>query len=127
MLRAGSTPARPVGGSTYETRGANSVLDGHRRAVEARAGAIQGERERQAMAAEREAKQHRREMAVAERARRAKLATLDVNATAASTAATHKGRHAPATPKNGGVRKQMSEQEEKLERKAAAKAAKANK
>ena len=48
MLRCGSTAARPVGGSTYATRGARSVLDGHRRAVATRAAAIQGERERDA-------------------------------------------------------------------------------
>lgn len=48
MLRCGSTVRFPVGGSTYPTRGVSSVLDGHRRAVHARAAAIQGERERDA-------------------------------------------------------------------------------
>ena len=48
MLHCGSTVACPVGGSTYATRGARSVLDGHRRAVARRAEKIQGERENDA-------------------------------------------------------------------------------
>ena len=48
MLRCGSTAHAPVGGSTYPTRGGSSVLDGHRRAVHARAASIQNERERDA-------------------------------------------------------------------------------
>jgi len=45
MLRCGSTPRNPIGGSTYATRGITSVLSGHRRAVHKRAETIQRERE----------------------------------------------------------------------------------
>jgi hypothetical protein len=48
LVRAGSTTGNPIGGTTYPTRGVNSVFAARQGAVTRRGGRVQGDRERDA-------------------------------------------------------------------------------